>query len=146
MSTPVKITSKKIRNLFRAHWLEVGTLWITDKEYMVPNLKDVRKMISKVTVANLPHNESLNECEDYALLLMAAVRRYRIEFMDLIPEEEQLNWAFGICGLRKYRGLKYNHTVCFCVTNAGLYMFDAQFDDSGWKASGDQEDVYAIFM
>ena len=88
----------------------------------------------------------MSECEDYAFLLMAAVRKSRIEIADLFPEEERMNWAFGICGLSKYRGADYNHTVCFCVTNVGLYMFDAQINDEGWKASDENDKVYAIFM
>jgi hypothetical protein len=49
-------------------------------------------------------------------MLTAGVRKYRIEMSDLIPKEERMNWAFGFCGMTKYKGAPFNHTVCFCIT------------------------------
>ena len=88
----------------------------------------------------------LSECEDFALLLAAAVRKSRIEIADLLPVEERINWAFGFCGMSKYRGIPFNHTVCFSITDDGLYLFDAQFNDVGWKPIEEKDKVYAIFM
>ena len=146
MSTSGKITSKKIRNLFRAKWPGLKVMWITDREYIVPKINHVRKMVKKCSVAHLPRMRKLSECEEYALLLAAAIRKSRIEVADLFPPEERMNWAFGFCGLSKYRGSTFNHTVCFAITDVGLYMFDAQIDDEGWKASDENDKVYAIFM
>jgi hypothetical protein len=79
-------------------------------------------------------------------MLTAGVRKYRIEMSDLIPKEERMNWAFGFCGMTKYKGAPFNHTVCFCITDVGLYFFDAQINDEGWRASEENDKVYAIFM
>lgn len=146
MSTLDKITSKKVRNLFRSRWPDLKTMWITDTEYLVPKLDHVRNMLEKCSVSHLTRMRKLSECEDYSLLLTAEVRKTRIENADMFPIEERMNWALGFCGMSKYRGIPFNHTVCFSITDGGLYMFDAQFNDVGWKPTEKKDRVYAIFM
>ena len=146
MSTLRKISSARVRNLFVSRWPDITTMWITDTEYIVPTLKEVRKAIEKNAVSHFKATPKICECEDYSLILTANIRKARIEVLDLLEEEERLNWAFGFCGLSQYRGAPFNHTICFSVTSSGLYFFDAQYDDSGWKPSEKNDKVYAMFM
>ena len=105
--------------------LRKENIWLTDDEYIIPSLDEVNKIIKKLSVSKIPYKNRKVECEEYALFLMADIRRYHI-----FNTELDENWAFGITTgyFDSFFSGRIVHDNNICLTIEGLKIIDPQID------------------
>jgi hypothetical protein len=66
------------------------------------------------------------DCDDYALLLNAYVKRQRIDISDSLSAEDNFHLAFGEAFGDNVRGGDTPHTLNICVAQEGVFLIEPQ--------------------
>jgi hypothetical protein len=138
----MKITSKDLKKEFKSEWKELRQIWLRNKEYVVPKLKDVED-ITQQYICTLPVIPGFNECENFALYLHANVKKHIVEEGKL-----KLNWAFGdfICKKETMFFGTVIHTACICFCEEGFYFIEPLDQNKIVKANKDYKPFFINLM
>jgi len=68
----MQITSNDIRTALRAIWPKIQFIWLQDRIFIKPSIKDVEGFVIGSEVFKLRFNGELMDCDDYALCLCQA--------------------------------------------------------------------------
>jgi hypothetical protein len=115
----------------------LGFQWVPDREFLVPTLDEVESALKLTNVERLKFMDAINDCDDFALQLHAAVNLLRAEQarnME-IPSDEHIPWAFGEAFGIQFQGEQYQHSCCIALTQKGIYLIEPQTDEM-WVAGG----------
>ena len=121
----MQITSNEIRTALRGIWPKIQFIWLQDRIYIKPSIKEVEGFIIASEVFKLRFNGELMDCDDYSLLLNAYVKRQRIDMGDTLSAEDNFHLAFGEAFGDEIRGIE-NHTVNICVAQEGVFLIEPQ--------------------
>jgi len=115
----MKINAKDLRKEFKAVWPDLRQIWLRNKEYIIPAVKDLKSVI-KLYKCDLPVIAGFNECENYALYLHSDVKKHIVK-----EDKLKLNWAFGdfICQKESLFGTGV-HTANICLCEEGFYIIE----------------------
>jgi hypothetical protein len=106
-----------------------------DSNWLLPTPDELLEAVKINSVKDIPTvvvpetGGEQSRCEEYAIHLLSAVRKWRTYAIDRgeIPKEKQLNWALGIsCG---YLYSITIHVINICNTTDGLYFVDGRKDE-----------------
>lgn len=138
----MKITSKDLKKEFKSEWNSLRQIWLRNKEYIIPELKDVEEVVKKY-ICDLPVINGFNECENFALYLHANVKKHIAEEGKL-----KLNWAFGdfICKKETLFFGTVIHTACICLCEEGFYIIEPLEKNKILKANNDYKPFFVNLM
>lgn len=127
MVQTLNLTSREIRKeLLKLPLMKKRNLWLTDMEYTLPAILELKRAVADCSVSGLPYKKNKMECEEFALFLMADIRR-----MHLYDSTLKLNWAFGIA--RGYLDTLFDgrmvHDNNICLTEDGVWIIDPMTDE-----------------
>ena len=120
------ISSNDIRTALRGIWPKLQFIWLPDTIYIKPTIKEIEDLIIKSGVFKLRFNGELMDCDDYALLENAYVKRNRIDISDNLPANESYHFAFGEAFGSMVRGLDTPHTLNICIAQEGIFLIEPQ--------------------
>ena len=114
----------------------IGFQWVPDREFWIPTLDEVKEVIELTHIERLKFMDAINDCDDFALQLHAAVNLHRAEQARKmeIPSDQHIPWSFGEVFGIMFQGDQYQHTCCVAVTQQGIYLVEPQTDEV-WAAS-----------
>jgi len=125
------ITSSDIRTILRKVWPEIQFIWLQDKTYVKPLIKDIEDLVIKSEIFKLRFNGELMDCDDYALLENAYVKRRRIDISDSLSANDSFHVTFGEAFGDSIKGLE-NHTLNICIAQEGVFLIEPQTCES-WQ-------------
>lgn len=121
----MQITSSEIRTILRETWPGIQFIWLQDRTYIKPSIKEIESLLIASGVSKLRFNGELMDCDDYALLANAHVKRSRIDMGDSLSAEESFHYSFGEAFGDHIRGME-THTANICLAQEGLFLIEPQ--------------------
>ena len=138
-------TSNEIRTTLRGIWPNLQFIWMPDGSYMIPKIEELMQIVYVSQISKLRFNGELMDCDEYALLLNASVKRQRIDTSANILAEENFHWSFGEAFGDKFNRLEEPHTLCVCVAQEGIYLIEPQTYEY-WVTNPKNDNVLIIKM
>lgn len=145
------IKSSEVRKSIRSIWPKLRFMVLSDEEWWLPEIDEVRLAINEVAVDRLTYMVNLFECEEFALSLVVAIRGHRADLAvrNDLPAKNQLiqlrNWPLGIVVGKRFRGEDTNHWINFILTKQGQYLIEPQTGEM-WQPMPSNDDIYFLFM
>lgn len=135
----IKVTAKQLKSQLSDQFPSLGFQWVPDKEFIVPTLVEVKEVIDLTHVERLKFMDAINDCDDFALQLHAAVNLHRANAArDMtIPSDEHVPWAFGEAFGIMFQGEQYQHSCNIVATINGTYLIEPQTDEVWLAGDGD---------
>ena len=133
------VTAKQLKQEVNNQFSSVGFQWVPDKSFITPTLDEVKDLVASTKVNTLTFIDAINDCDDFALQLHAAVNLHRANAARdmLIPSDEHLPWAFGEAFGLQFMGESYQHSLNICLTTEGIYLIEPQTDEIWLASAGD---------
>ncbi len=125
----MQIAASDIRTLLRTIWPDIQFIWMQDRIYVKPSINQVEGFLVDSGVNKLRSNGELMDCDDYALLLNAYIKRTRIDEADDLPPEDNFHFSFGEAFGPIVRGVETPHTLNICVAQEGVFLIEPQTYD-----------------
>ena len=138
-------SAETIRSIIRGELPDVQFIWMQDGNYIRPKMEEVVAAAIKSGVNHLRFNGELMDCDDYALLLNASIKRTRIDLGDSLSADGSYHWSFGEAFGIKFNGLEEDHTLCVCVAEEGVFLLEPQTYDY-WSPRPGKDSVLIIKM
>jgi len=140
-----KVSDKKLRQMISSECSEVRFIWLTDREYILPTLSQVKKYLKDSKVIHMKFIDDIQDCDDFALQLHAECKRVRGVMVELgdIPREEWKPWAVGECFGTKFKGVKGSHNLNIAVCEEGIYLIEAQ-NKSIWPIDINKDTILLV--
>lgn len=135
-------TSDEIRTTLIDTFPELSheRIWLTDSKFLLPTSDELLEAVIANSVRDLPFKRITQECEEFALYLAAAIRRWHA------ATEPEANWALGECAghLKGLMGTT-NHNANICVTIDEVVWIEPQ-SDLIHEANPDKYSIYMVKM
>lgn len=143
----MKITSTEIRIKLKTLWPNLKYVWLVDTEYWCPSKAKIRQLLIEDKTDLLNFIPGLQDCDDFALQLHAAIKRARVWEVgaNKVPREEWLPYVFGEILGYEFRGMQYNHAINIVICKEGVYLIEPQ-DDRMWEATSNNDRPYFVRM
>ena len=134
-----KITAKQLKELVSEQFPTLGFQWVPDKEFIIPTLAEVQAVIESTHVERLKFMDAINDCDDFALQLHAAVNLHRAEQARKmeIPSDQHVPWAFGEAFGIMFQGERYQHSCNVAAVEEGVFLIEPQTDEMWLAGEGD---------
>jgi hypothetical protein len=139
------ISAEAIREIVRSTCPSVQFIWMQDGFYVQPKLSDALAAATASGIAHLRFNGELMDCDDYALLLNAYMKKRRIDLGDSIPASESFHWAFGEAFGNRFNGLDEEHTLNIMLAEDGLLLLEPQ-TYVHWTPTQNKDSVLIVKM
>ncbi|MDY6957802.1 MAG: hypothetical protein SVK08_01460 [Halobacteriota archaeon] len=95
-----------------------------DEKYLIPSYDESIELIEKCwePIKAVKREDNIGDCDNRAIKLYADVHWHRVLNIKNIPEDERIQWSFGVAsGLTPF-GIM--HTFNLIRNDRGLYVFD----------------------
>ena len=136
----MKITAQKIKDQLRQKWPIISFMWLPDKTYWMPTIKEVRDTVSKCQIHKaMIFKDDIADCDDFALQLHAEVKRL------CNTAGLGVHWPFGEAFGLKWQGLVEQHTANIAVTLTGIYLIEPQTNEI-WQADSNKDQILLVKM
>jgi hypothetical protein len=132
-------TSADIRNAIRHIWPDVDLLWLPDGTYERLPIDDLIDILLTSDVDSLPRRGEVFDCDDYALLANAHIKRKQLDMVIDHPV------AFGEAFASKLKGREMNHSLNIAYCPDGLWMIEPQ-GWAHWMADKERDHVHTVKM
>ena len=114
--------SSEIKKQLLRHWPRLKHLWMTAREYHLPELEEIKDIVGRQEVRNIPFRKNVFECEGYARALHSAVEQHWAKNMVWSAPV-----AFGLClGPRVETSIDPVHALNITITTEGVYLVEPQ--------------------
>ena len=115
-------TSTELIAQLRDLWPDIQFNWLADRGYEIPLIAEIESLLPDSGISSIRFNGELMDCDDYALLLNAWIKRYRIENFS----NENHHWAFGEVFCSRVNRVDYLHSLNICVAQEGVFLIEPQ--------------------
>jgi len=134
------LSSGEIRNKIETSCKEAKFIWLVDQSYYVfENENELREILDKASITNEPFIQNKFDCDDFALLLHANVKRQGREL------NGNSNYAFGETFVNKRSGIKEPHNLNICLVVDDTYLVEPQTNEF-WKMDKKKDTPLLIKM
>ena len=134
------LSSGEIRNKIETSCKEAKFIWLVDQSYYVfENENELREILDKASITNEPFIQNKFDCDDFALLLHANVKRQGREL------NGNSNYAFGETFVNKRSGIKEPHNLNICLVGDDTYLVEPQTNEF-WKMDKKKDTPLLIKM
>ena len=132
-------TSAEIRKAIRELWPNVELLWLPDGTYERIEIELLIVMLKGSDVAEIARQGEIFDCDDYALLANAYIKRKQIGLSYGHPI------AFGECFASRLKGRDMAHSlnIAYCID--GLWLIEPQ-GWHYWQANKERDNVHTVKM
>jgi len=144
-----KVTTDYIREELAKLWPDLDMVVLLDKGFVLPKLQEIVDIFKASKIREMEFIPEFNDCDDFALFLMAEVRMRRYEKYKNggLTKDEIAPVAFGMAVGNVFRGMGMDHVVNICVTDEGIYLFDITPEsDRYWKADSYTDNILLCKM
>jgi len=140
-----KLSDKKLRQMLSDQCPDVRFIWLTDREYILPQLSQVKQYLEQSKVIKMKFIDDIQDCDDFALQLHAECKRIRGTMVELgqIPREEWKPWSVGECFGIKFKGVKKSHNLNIAACEEGVYLIEPQTKDI-WAINPQRDTVLLV--
>jgi hypothetical protein len=124
----IKKSDKKVREMISVACPHARFIWLTDREYILPKLSEVKEMIADSKITHMTYIANIQECEEFALQLHAEIKRKRgAQAADgKIPSKEWKSWAIGECFAIKVGNVRAAHNLNIVACEEGVFLIEPQ--------------------
>lgn len=122
----MQTTSEQIRKALRGVWPNIQFVWLQDRIYIMPSISVIEGILLSSGICALRFNGELMDCDDYALLANAHVKRQRIDVSDSLTSEDNFHFSFGEAFGDLVRGQETPHTCNVVLAQEGLFLIEPQ--------------------
>lgn len=134
-------SAAELRQKIRGMWPEVALLWLPDGLYECQKLDTVLAVLERSGVSTLIRRGEAFDCDDYALLANAWVKRHVYDSGSARP------WAFGECFGTQFKGREMDHSVNILVADDGqIWLMYAEGGWKHWRAERNEDTVHTVKM
>ena len=117
----MQIKASEIREIIKAQWPDIQFVWMQDRFYDKPSIKGIEGLLISSGVAKLRPDGELMDCDDYALLANAYIKKFCID-----TPTAKFQVSFGEAFGTRFRGVDNIHTLNICLAQEGLFLIEPQ--------------------
>lgn len=140
------LSSSRLRKNFKEMWplfSKLDEIWLTDRDYYCPPLKQLKEAISNSKVASkLPRGEAF-DCDDFALISNAMVRLY---FIEKEWNKDGNDWypiAYGEAIGTRWNGWDDVHSANIAMCEEGIILVEPQHSTM-WQPNRRDDNLFFI--
>lgn len=129
------MTSREVRAELKKQFPSLRHSWLTDPNYQAPSFDALIRRVEMLWPSD-EYKSTVNECEEFALYLMADVRKEDFD--------QAANWPFGLCFAKQLNGQKTFHVLNIAVCKDGVFLVDPTTQHTRKANAGDK--IFFLLM